>query len=430
LRVTHLSTFDISGGAARSAYRLHAGLLGIGLDSRMVTLFKESTDPRVARFDPPRDLLARMRRGLRRRYLERTGKEARSWAAESGYFSDDRSQHGADVLRQLPQTDVLNLHWVANFIDYRLFFREVSGALPIVWTLHDMNSLTGGCHHAADCEKFQGSCGMCPQLGSSIENDLSRKIWGRKRETYDSISTGRFAFVTPSRWLAGRVKESSLGRGFRVEVIPNGLDTKIFKPRERRAAREALGLAPDATYILFASYFSKDSYKGFPKLLEALHRIQIIPGLSGLTVGLGDSEPTRRSPIPIQSLGFIGSEEHMSLVYCAADIFVLPSAQDNFPNTALEALACGIPTVAFHVGGIPEIVRNGQTGLTVSPGDSAALARAMDELLAGGERRAAMSSECRRVALEEYSLEVQASRYCELYEELRARASAIGRVGS
>jgi glycosyltransferase involved in cell wall biosynthesis len=413
-----------------AAYRLHRGLIAAGHDSRMIVLSKQSADPTVTQFSPPHNPLTRIRRGLKRRLLERVSNKISARPRGLGLFTDDRSQHGADVLQHLFPTDVLNLHWVVSFIDYETFFWRLPDELPVVWTLHDMNPLTGGCHHAADCERFQCNCGMCPHLGSSIENDLSRQIWGRKRQSYDSIAKERVAFVAPSRWLAGKVKESSLGQGFRVGVIPNGLDMKIFKPRERRVAREALGLAPDSTYILFASYFSKDSYKGFPKLLEALQRLQIFPGLSGLAVGLGESEPTTCSPIPIKSLGFISSEEHMSLVYCAADLFVLPSMQDNFPNTAVEALACGVPTVAFHVGGIPEIVRNGGTGLTVSPGDSVALARAMDELLADPERRAVMSSECRRVALEEYSLEVQAKRYCQLYEEMRARASAASGVNS
>jgi glycosyltransferase involved in cell wall biosynthesis len=384
----------------------------------MMVLSRESADPTVTEFDPPRDPLTRVRRGLRRRLLERAGKRISSRPPGLGYFTDDRSQHGADVFRQLPPTDVLNLHWVDGFIDFKAFFRKRPRGLPIVWTLHGMNPVTGGCHHAGDCIRFHAQCGACPELRSIDEGDISRQIWRRKREAYDSISTERMTFVTPSRWLAGKVKESSLGKRFRLEVIPNGVNTEIFRPHGRQVAREALGLAPDAKIVLFASYSSKDSYKGFPTLLDALPKVRVTPELVGLTAGFGEPEPGQKCPIPITSLGFIKSEEQMSLVYCAADLFVLPSFQDNFPNAALEALACGIPTVASHVGGIPEIIRDGQTGLTVAPGDSEALARAMDELLAAPARRAAMSLECRRIAVEEYSLEIQAERYTRVYEDL------------
>jgi glycosyltransferase involved in cell wall biosynthesis len=427
LRITHLNTYDDAGGAARAAYRLHKGLIAAGHDSRMIVLTRESGDPTVTQFDPPRSPLTRLRRGLRRRLLERADREISSRPPGLGFFTDDRSQHCADVLRQLPPADVLNLHWIDGFIDLRAFFRERPSALPIVWTLHGMNPITGGCHHAADCTGFHARCGTCPQLGSTNENDISRKIWTRKREAYASVSEEEIALVTPSRWLAGKVKESSLGRRFRAEVIPNGVNTEIFRPHSRQAARKVLGLAPDATIVLFASYFSNDSFKGFPILLDALARVKVTTGLVGLTVGLGEAEPSRTSPIPMQSLGFIKSEEQMSLVYCAADLFVLPSFQDNFPNAALEALACGVPIVASHVGGIPEIVRDGQTGLTVAPGDPEALARGMDALLAAPDRLAAMSSECRRIAVQEYSLEIQAQRYSQLYGDL-LRVNEPGKV--
>ena len=389
-----------------------------GHDSRMIVLSRQSADPTVTEFSPPRDIPTRIRRGLKRRILERVNKKISARPAGLGFFSDDRSQHNADVLRQLPPTDVLNLHWIDGFIDIKALLRRRPESLPIVWTLHGMNPVTGGCHHAADCKGYQFECGKCPHLASTAEDDISRRIWNRKREAYASIPKEKITLVTPSRWLAGKVRESSLARSFGIEIIPNGVNTKIFRPHEKKVARQALGLAEDSKIVLFASYFSKDVYKGFPTLLDALARVRENEKLVGLTVGLGGTEPVQGSPVPIRSLGFIEDEERMSLVYCAADLFVLPSFQDNFPNAALEALACGVPVVASNVGGIPEIIRDGQTGLTVMPGDSEGLARAMDDLLGAPARRAAMSSDCRRIAVEEYSLEIQVERYLQVYGNL------------
>jgi len=288
----------------------------------------------------------------------------------------------------------------------------------VVWTLHDMNPFTGGCHHAADCEKFRACCGACPVLGSDAENDLSRRIWNRKRQAYDSAERGGLSFVAPSRWLASKAQESSLVGTSPVSVIPYGLDTGIFRPHERGPARDALGLAREAPIILFASYFSRDSYKGFSLLLEALKRIQPIPNLRAISVGAGESEDVQGSPVPIQSLGFIKEQERMALIYSAADLFVLPSLQDNFPNTALEALACGTPVVAFRVGGIPEIVRDDLTGITASSGDTEGLAKAIAGLLGDPAKRSRISSNCRHVAIGEYSLKIQAERYIDLYREM------------
>jgi glycosyltransferase involved in cell wall biosynthesis len=111
----------------------------------------------------------------------------------------------------------------------------------------------------------------------------------------------------------------------------------------------------------------------------------------------------------------------LSLVYSAADVFVVPSLEDNLPLTALEALACGIPSIAFSAGGMPDIVREGQTGILTPTGDVGALRRAIAELLQNPERRATMSQECRRVAVQEYSLDAQARRYVTLYEEMAGR---------
>ncbi len=418
MRITHLSTYDIAGGAAKAARRLSIGLCRVGHESRLLTLYKESSDPTVLVFDPPRDLAIRLRRALKRRVLERTQKMIHSRPPGSAFFSDDRSQHNADILDQLPPSDILNLHWIVDFFDYGSFFRRLPRGIPVVWTLHDMNPLTGGCHHAGDCQSFRASCGACPQLTSKAENDLSRQIWNRKRRAYGSVPQGALSFVTPSRWLATKVKESSLGAGFPVNVIPYGVDTENFRPQDVQLARQALGVPIHGRIILFSSYFVRNSYKGFPLLLEALNRMRSIPNLCAITVGGGDSDEYREGTVPIRSLGLIKDEKQMSLVYSAADLFALPSLQDNFPNTALEALACGIPTVAFGVGGVPEIVRNGLTGVTVSPGDSEALARAMEDLLGDPERRASISKECRRVALEEYGLEIQGRRYLELYRSL------------
>jgi len=424
LRITHLTTYDSTGGAARAAYRLHSGLRIIGKESRVFTLHKELDDATIIRFDPPRDFLSRARRGTRRRLLERLGRSIASRIDTGSFFSDNRSQHGAAaVLRQLPPTDVLNLHWVAGFIDCREFFRKIPKEMLVVWTLHDMNAITGGCHHAGNCEKFQAECGTCPQLGSSVENDISRRIWDSKRQAYAALSKSRLTFVTPSRWLAAKVKESSLAAQFGLSVFPYGVDTEIFRPQDRQLARQALSIAPSAKVILFASYFARDSYKGFPVLLEALDRMRPAPDTLAVAVG-GEGFDSCRPRVPIMPLGLIKDEKRMSLAYCASDLFVLPSLQDNFPNTALEALACGIPTVAFETGGIPEIVRNGQTGITVKPGDSEGLARAIEQLLGDSNRRVEMGLECRRVAIEDYSLQVQAYRYAELYSKMRQRSQS------
>jgi glycosyltransferase involved in cell wall biosynthesis len=395
---------------------LHKSLGLAGQESTFLVAEKETLDPSVTEFEPAFDIRTRVRRGISRRLLSRSRSSLDSRPAGASYFSDDRSQHGGDMLRQALPTDVINLHWVAGFIGYREFFRAIPSNLPMVWTLHDMNPFTGGCHHAGECRRFFEQCGMCPQLGSTDARDFSHQVWRRKHESFDRADRSRFCVVTPSRWMADEVKRSSLMGNFTVQVIPYSLDTDCFRPADRQTARRSLGIPPDAKVLLFVSHLLSNKYKGADLLVELAERLRTVSELFVLSVGQGTLP--RESDVRGLSISTLQTEEQIAVAYNAADVFVLPTLQDNFPNTALEALACGVPVVAFNVGGVPEIVREGCTGMLAAKNDVEGLARAVTTLLNELQRREEMAVNCRRVAIAEYALDVQASRYVELYERL------------
>ena len=411
MKITHLATYDLAGGAARAAYRLHRGLIATGRESRMLVLYKTSSDPTIASFAVPRDLSARVRRGLRRWRLERTARTA-EWPSGT-VFSTDLSQHGADVLGQIAQADILNLHWIAGFFDYGEFFCGLPPRMPVVWTLHDMNPFTGGCHYDAGCGKFQASCGACPQLSSRDPQDLSAQIWQRKRAALSSRSGGRLHIVAPSRWLAKEAGNSALFSGLPVSVIPYGVDVEQFQPRSRGLARQKYGIPAHSKTVLFVAHSAAERRKGLTVLLEALQGLQRHEDLVFLAVGRDLSNKHLDSRF--KTIEFVDDQTELSFVYATADVFVVPSLEDNLPNTTLEALACGIPTVGSRVGGIPDVVRDGETGILVPAGDSQALTEAIAALLTDPERRASMSRESRRVASRDFSLEAQANRYAALY---------------
>lgn len=410
MKITHLATYDLAGGAARAAYRLHRGLIATGQESRMLVLYKTSSDPTVVPFAVPRGLSARVRRALRRRRLERTARTA-GWPSGT-VFSTDLSQHGADVLGQIAPTDILNLHWIAGFFDYGEFFRGLPPRMPVVWTLHDMNPFTGGCHYDAACGKFQACCGACPQLGSRDPQDLSARIWQRKRAALSSRS-GRLHVVTPSRWLAKEAGKSALLSGLPISVIPYGVDVEQFQPRSQDLARQKYGIPAHSKTVLFVAHSVAERRKGLTVLLEALKGLQRQEDLVFLAVGRDLSNKHLDSRF--KTIEFVDDQTELSFVYAAADLFVIPSLEDNLPNTTLEALACGIPTVGSRVGGIPDVVRDGETGILVPAGDPQALTEAIAALLTEPQRRASLSQESRRVALRDFTLEAQANRYAALY---------------
>jgi len=419
-------------GSEGAAYRLHVGLRRLGVDSRMLVAESrtDGSDPAVVTFRPPMDPLSRLRRRLRSRRIGRSMARYRATRPEGyGYFFDDRNPHGAEMVGQLPPCDVVHLHTMSRLVSFDAFFPAVPRRIPVVRTLHDMSFFTGGCHHDWGCGKYTDRCGACPQLGSHDESDLSRQIWERKRAALRAVPRGRLHFAAPSRWLAETARRSALLRDIPIAVIPLALDTDVFSPRDRRFARQVLGIPQHAAAVLFIADPVARPEKGARLLVQALERLSHLEDLVFVSVGSG--EPPCEVPVTHLRLGRIANERMLSLVYSAVDVCAIPSVQDNFPYAALESLACGTPVVGFAVGGLPEIVRTGLTGVLVPPRDCAALAAAIGDLLGDPVRRAAMSASCRAVATAEYRLELQAQRYLALYEEIlgteRARASTGSR---
>jgi glycosyltransferase involved in cell wall biosynthesis len=385
----------------------------------MVVQGRQSADPLVIRFQPPKSPLIRLRRGIKKRYLARM-QASLVRARGASLFSDDRSPNNADVLGQFPPTDILNLHWVAGFFDYREFFRKLPAHLPVVWTLHDMNPFTGGCHFDGGCGKFAERCGACPQLGSNDAEDLSAQVWERKREAFRSLKSSEGVhLVTPSRWLQREAGKSSLMSKFHCTVIPNALDTEQFRPRDQAAARKLLGIPADGAVILFLADWAGEKRKGFDLLVETLKPFRNDPRVYLLAAGR--ELPAHDLGPQLVTTGYLTGEKQLSWVYSAADVFVLPSLQDNLPNTALEALSCGVPVVGFDVGGIPEIVREGETGHLVPAKDVVGLRAAITAVMKNKDVRIRMSEAGRQHAVANYGLEIQARRYLQLYTKLLDR---------
>jgi glycosyltransferase involved in cell wall biosynthesis len=383
----------------------------MGFDSSMVVAFRASKDPTVMAFSPSGDFLHRLRRRIRENQISKSFsryKPTRPQGFER--FSDDRAPYGSELAHHLPQCDIINLHWISGFLDYREFFASVPRHVPIFWRLSDMNPLTGGCHFDDGCGRYATGCGSCPQLGSADANDLSRQVWQRKLEAFKNLEPERLHIVPLNHWMAETVRKSPLLGKFPVTMIPNGVDTDIFAPRDTRVARELFGVPNNARVVLFGADVVNNRRKGFQLLGQALEGLP--RDIFLLSVGKG---PEIETSLPHLHLGHIADDRLLSLVYNAADIYVIPSLQDNQPNTVLEAMACGTPVIGFDVGGIPDMVRPGKTGRLAPVGDIGGLRAAIIELLQSPETRLEMASACRRTVMEEYTRELQASRYADLY---------------
>jgi glycosyltransferase involved in cell wall biosynthesis len=226
--------------------------------------------------------------------------------------------------------------------------------------------------------------------------------------------------------MAETVKQSSLLGKFPVTIVPNGIDTSVFAPCNVHAARYALGIPEQRRVLLFASDLVTNRRKGFALLAAALHQMRNINNL--FLVSVGGGAPKIELDIPHLHLGRIDDDRRLALVYSAADIYVIPSLQDNQPNTALEAMACGTPVIGFDVGGIPDMVRPGVTGLLAPAANVRGLSAAIAEMLQSPQMRIEMEESCRRVVMAEYTLERQVRQYIDLYTAALERLSP-GRLG-
>lgn len=416
MNILLLSTSDTAGGAAIAARRLLFALNSAGHQAQMLVRDKAFPSPRISAL-PPSPL-------HRVRFVaERAEVFLNNRCSRQNLFAIDPATQGFDVTRLslFQRADVVHLHWTSQaMLSLRTLERIVRSGKRIVWTMHDMWPLTGVCHQAGACTRWQQACGHCPLLhGGSSRCDLSSVTFQRKQRAY---AAGRIAFVGCSDWLADLARTAPLLQGQRVESIPNPIDTDFFAPAEAQAARRALGLPLEGRIVLFVAYKATDPYKGIDFLREAMKRIAAAhPHLAAqlCLVVVGKESETLPSTFPVdtRAVPLVTDPERMRTLYRAADVLAMPTLRDNLPNTIVEAQASGVPCVGFRVGGLPQMVTEGSTGHLVAPRDSEALADKLLHVLFASKREA-LTEACRHSALTTYSEAVVARRYTELYESL------------
>ena len=333
-------------------------------------------------------------------------------------------------LSQLPlvrDADIINLHWVSHFQSVESIGSLIGTGTPVVWTLHDENPFTGGCHYSGNCREFMDLCRECPQLEGDRFNVPATVLANKLRHW-----RGRLHVVAPSRWMADTARKSRVMGDCPIHVIPNSLDTRLYRPLPDNNERERLGIPSDAACILFNAEVHGELRKGFPQLLRALEhcmtdsafRRKAAAGKIRLVTVGRNKKSDFNLGMPVHALGYIRDEKEMARIFNACDLFVLPSLEDNLPNTVLEAMACAVPVVAFAAGGVPEMIADEKTGLLCPVGDSESLARAMILLIDNPAMRREMGREARRVVESCFRPEVQAAAYLELFSSLRSHRSS------
>ncbi len=435
--VNHYCTYP-HGGAATAALRLHRTLLHQRQDSKFFYLLSERGQPRDLECYPLTlaDTSASYRipgvsNYLAKRQLRQTYRLYNEHLADRPShlesFSMAKLPHATYLDWDKQSSNIVHLHWIAHLADYPTFFQSIPESTPIVWTLHDMNPLTGGCHFSGGCERFTGRCGNCPQVNQPHADDVSRASWLVKQQ---SLRRRNLHVVAPSRWLLNLAQRSPIWPQSTVfSWIPYGLDLHGFAPHEQRIAQRNLNLDPAKTTIGFVADDIANPRKGMSWLWQGLMQRQTNQPVQLVTMGAGRL-PSQPPPMAsVHPLGFVDSVEKQSEAFSACDFVIVPSLEDNLPQVAMEAMACGTPVVGFDVGGLPELIEDRIDGLLVSRGNGEQLAAAFDWLIANPDSCRHMGRRARLKMERNYAQELQAERYSEIYRQRLSETRGRRRAG-
>ncbi len=406
MNVLHVHGNDIGmgRGASLSTLLLHDGLRKAGVDSRMLCPTPTRTDS-VA--------------------IPRTRGEGWLGALTSRLGLNDLHSLGTFRIQTLAayhEADLLHLHSLHGGFFNSLALPQLTKTKPAIYTLHDMWPFTGHCVHSFDCERWKNGCGRCPypEMPNAIQRDATSVEWRLKDWSY---RRSNLTIVAPSTWMYELAKQSMLSH-LPIHHIPHGVDTDLYQPLDPEMSRSALGIPTRMKVLLYVVRRMNLSdtvawMKGADLLVRALQDLpaSIRREALLLLVGNGGEDLGRELDMPTVSLGFVSGDRLKALAFSAADLFVFPSRADNFPRVLLESMACGTPTVAFRVGGVPDLIRPGVTGFLAEPEDHKQLTASILQLLEDTNLRAHLSRQCRAIAVKEYPLDLYVDRHIALYRD-------------
>lgn len=375
LRIAAISTRD-HGGAGSASKRCVNALRDVGQIAELHCFIAKQPSSYVKRAPLNAALMdvAGDDKALSERWRERavlTHKEnsqlrARELFSKTGSVVDFR-----DMTHIFDDADIIHFHWAVGMMDFSNA-AAVIGDKPVVWTLHDMNPFTGGCHYAEGCDGFKRECKNCPLLRGS---DLANDYWRQKKMAYGGLRN--LHIVCPSQWLADLAAESTLFGDVPVHVIPNPLPVDVFRPTNKMTARQRLGLPLNKKLVLFGADSLANKRKGGDLLVEGM-RVLSSRGrtdqVEGVVFGASDLE----IGVKTHSMGHVEDEATLALIYSAADVFAFPSREDNAPMTLAEAMLCGTPAVSFPVGNAPDLIVHRKNGYIANYQDTSDFASGLD----------------------------------------------------
>ncbi len=411
MKILIVNISDIEGGAARAAYRLHKALLAEDIDSEMLVAHKYGDDFTVKSINA-----TKKQKGLNllRPTIDNFPVTFYKSKSQTAFSPATIGFWGVIDAINAVSADIVHLHWICASMIRVEDLRKINA--PIVWSLHDIWAFTGGCHYDEECKAYKRECGKCIVLGSTKENDLSRKIYKRKEQTYRKIEN--MTIVGLSSWLSNEAQKSTLLKDKKHINLPNSIDATLFKKFDKVKARELWNLPKDKKLVLFGAMgATSDPRKGFNKLKDVFDSLKEEQNLE--LVVLGSSKPKISTDFGLKThyLGKLMDDISLITLYSAVDVVVVPSLQENLSNVIMESLACGTPVVGFNIGGNGDMIESKKNGYLAEPFESNDMAEGILWVL-DDKNHDKLSIYAREKVLKEFDSSVVSKHYIELYKEV------------
>lgn len=430
--ILQINTADQVGGAAKIAWMLHQAYQRRQYEAWLAVGHKQSSDPAVYRI--PNETYWAFWFKLSKRISESTmplptrvrrfflhlakihQRMAKASGRENFYFPGSR--HVLDLPPRKPDlVHCHNLHGL--YFDLRALPR-LSTQVPVMLTLHDAWMLSGYCAHSLECERWLTGCGHCPYVDTfPVQRDATAYNWKRKQRIY---ANSRVYVATPSKWLMQKVTQSMLAPAVvESRVIPNGMDLMMFCPGNRHAVRAELGIPEGAFMVLAtAAKIVQNPWKDYATMREAIallgRKLNTHP-IYFLVLG-GDQPPELNGRVTVEFMPYQQKKTAVVRYYQAADVYIHAAKADTFPNTVIEALACGTPVVATAIGGIPEQIDDGKTGFLVPPQSPGEMMTAIQQVLQNPSLRSQMSKNAAETARQRFDVNRMVNEYLQWYQEI------------
>ena len=417
MKILLINTFETAGGAAIACKRLLKALQESGVDAKLLVRDKNSNDPSVYSVN---NSLCQQWINKFRFYWERMVIFILNRFSKKNLFKVSIANTGIDIHRHplVKEADIIHLHWTnQGMLSLKDLEKLARIGKPIVWTMHDQWAYTSICHYTSDCKKYITNCTECPQLEFPKEKDISYRVFLKKKSIYKK---SKITFVGCSKWIADLAKASSLCGKSNIQSVPNPIDISIYYPRTQQTIRKQLGFSSQEKLILFGACKVIDKRKGIDYLKAACdflyqqNKFTTDKFVIGV-FGANSEDLSAILPYKVFNFGYIDNVKAMANLYSAVDLFLIPSLEDNLPNTIMEAMACGTPCVGFDTGGIPEMIDHKLNGYVAKYKDVEDLANG---ILWSLEHADELSKKAREKIINCYSESIIARQYIKLYQEL------------